>query len=123
KGTPDQMLEVRVAIKALGDGGTPAPGSTVRMINLDRASASTIAEALQRMLPQLLQNPVQVITPGFEESKPSEPKREKSNGQNKLEGSEEQEAQLVVPQQQPAKNNQPGKGAPIKITSVGNRLI
>ena len=134
KGTPDQMTDVRVAVKALGDGVTPAAGGTVRMINLDRASAATIAEALERMLPQLLQNPVQIIGPGFNENKPQEPRKSepgqnKSNGQSKLEGSEEQEApfphQLVDPQQQqPAKNNQPnGKGAPIKITAVGNRLI
>src|SRR5262249_57603881 len=54
----------------------------------------------------------------------------KSNSKGESGSSEEQEApptaqQFVDPQQQPAaKDNQPAnKGAPIKITAIGNKLI
>jgi type II secretory pathway component GspD/PulD (secretin) len=134
KGTPEQIGDIEAALKALGEGGS-APGGNMRIITIDGGSATTtsIAESLQRMLPQLLQNPVQVITPGGSGPNSAEPRKTeppaKSNGKNESGSSEEQEAppagQFVDPQQQPApKNNQPaGKGAPIKITAFGNKLI
>jgi general secretion pathway protein D len=134
KGTPDQMSDIRVALTALGEGGTPTTGGTMRVITLDRGSAAAVAEELERMLPKLLQNPVQVITPGGNANKSSEPSKEskpKSSGKQEPDSSEEQEAppigtQFVDPQQQKpaAKDNQPaGKGPPVKITAIGNKLI
>jgi type II secretory pathway component GspD/PulD (secretin) len=133
KGTSDQMDEIRVALRALGEGGAPALGGTMRVINLDRGSAAAVAEELERMLPKLLQNPVQIITPGGNGNKSSESSNEskpqKSKAKDESGSSEEQEAppvgtQFVDPQQPPAKNNQPaGKGPPVKITAIGNKLI
>jgi general secretion pathway protein D len=138
KGTQDQISDIEAALKAMGEGGT-APGSNMRIIKIEGGISTTnsIAESLQKMLPQLIQNPVQVITPVGTSGNRAEPGKAappaKSNGKNDSGGSEEQEAppaagQFVDPQQQkqqPAKNNQPpaGKGPPIKITAIGNRII
>ena len=48
----------------------------VRIINLDNGSATTLAEALGRMLPQMRPNPVKVNLPGGESSKPAPEKKE-----------------------------------------------
>jgi hypothetical protein len=71
KGTPDQMNEIKFTLKALGEGSSPPLGGTVRVFTIEPGSAAPVAESLKRMLPQMLQNPIQVITPGGNESKGS----------------------------------------------------
>jgi hypothetical protein len=75
KGTPDQMNEIKFALKALGEGSAPPLGGTVRVFTIEPGNAAPVAETLKRMLPQMLQNPIQVITPGGNESKPPESRK------------------------------------------------
>jgi type II secretory pathway component GspD/PulD (secretin) len=77
KGTPDQLGEIKFALKALGEGGAPPPGESMRIITIEQGNAATlsIAESLERMLPQFLQNPVQVITPAGSGTKSPEPRK------------------------------------------------
>src|SRR5207248_10529250 len=65
KATADQLREIRRTLKVLGEGSTPPPASRMLILSIDQGSAATrsVAEALERMLPQLLQNPVRLVTP------------------------------------------------------------
>jgi general secretion pathway protein D len=130
KGTPDQVNDIKVALKSLGEGGAPAAGGTMRVIQLGSGNAAAIADELKRILPQLLNNRVDVIAPGGAQSSQPAPAPKKANGKDDSGGSEEQEApptaqQPATSQQPPAatNNQQANKGAPIKITAIGNRLI
>jgi type II secretory pathway component GspD/PulD (secretin) len=69
KGTPDQVGEIKFALKALGEGGTPPPGDRVRVLTIEQGNAAAVAQELERVLPQMLQNPIYVITPGAKERK------------------------------------------------------
>jgi type II secretion system protein D len=80
KGTREQVAEVRSVLKALGEGGNG--GGNVRVITLGQGSAATLAEALERLLPQMRKNPVRVITPTGEERRP-EPIKEKPRPEEK----------------------------------------
>jgi general secretion pathway protein D len=131
KGTVDQVGEVRLAIGAIGENPS-AQGGNMRIITLDKGSAATLAEALQRMLTKMRDNPVTVVAPSLEPKleapkkedpkKEAEPKKEaapKPKSQN--DDSCGEQSQLVDPQEQkaPAK----GKGAPVTITAFGSKLI
>jgi type II secretory pathway component GspD/PulD (secretin) len=72
KGSPDQLNEIKFALKALGEGGAPPLGGTMRVFTIEPGNAAPVAETLKRMLPQMLQNPIQVITPGGNGSQSSE---------------------------------------------------
>jgi type II secretory pathway component GspD/PulD (secretin) len=80
KGTPDQLSEIKFALKALGDGSAPPPGQSMRIFTIEQGNAATrnIAETLERLLPQFLQNPVQVITPADSERTSPEPGKSES---------------------------------------------
>jgi type II secretion system protein D len=144
KGTPEQMKEIRTAIKALEGTGGGTAAATMRVITIEGGTADAVAEELQRMLQKLLpQNPVQVITPGGSDTKKPEPSKnepppDKSGGKDQAGTNEEQEPQdkdqppaqgnkspFVDPQQQPApQNNQPGAKKPaINIAAAGNKII
>ena len=97
KGTPDQMNEIKLALKSLGKGGAPVAGSTMRVIQLGGGNAAAVAEELERILPKLLQNPVQVITPGAGKTSQPAPTPPKSKGKNESGSSEEQEAPPSAP--------------------------
>src|SRR5262249_5969741 len=73
KGTQEQIDEVKLTLKSMGELMTGT--ERMRIINLDNGSATTLAEALGRMLPQMRQNPVKVTLPGGE-SKPAPEKKE-----------------------------------------------
>ncbi len=63
KGTPEQVVEVKMAIGAIGENpGAQAGG--IRIISLEKGSAATLAEAVQRMLSEMRDNPVRVVIPG-----------------------------------------------------------
>src|SRR5262249_22670646 len=62
RGTNDQITEVQAIIKALNASGTgsgPA-ASNMRIHTMERGSATNLAEALQRMLSQMRNNPVEI---------------------------------------------------------------
>jgi type II secretory pathway component GspD/PulD (secretin) len=128
RGTTDQIAEVRAAIAALGDAGGQA--GSMRIISIDKGSAAALAEALERMLPQIRQNPVKVIIPGSEGDSKPQPPAEKPDGEEEQEPPQDPPApgtpgQLVDPQAKPApKADLPGKKeAPITIMASGNRLL
>ena len=54
KGTPEQVREVKVVIKALE--GTTGGDGTMRVITLEKGSAVTFAQALQKLLPDMRPN-------------------------------------------------------------------
>ena len=128
RGTPEQIMEVQATIKALGGGGTGF-GSTatgnMRIITLEKGSAATLAEALERMLPQLRQNPVQIITPGGPAPSAPKPKPKEEPAAPTSGGGG---PGLVDPQEnkpKPAKDNTARRpDSPVRISAAfGNRLI
>jgi type II secretion system protein D len=149
KGTPDQITEVKDAVKAMGE--SPALGSDTkrRIITLDKGSASNLAETIQRMMEQMGSNPVKVITPTGEptptpriEEQKKEPKGPEvppakgkpltGPGERISDaGSPDGVRTLLVGGQQPLfdpqskgeKTEPKGKGAPVTITAAGGRLI
>src|SRR5207244_4599532 len=71
RGSREQVDEVRSALRALGE--PAAPAGRARIITLERGDAATLAEALQKLLPELRNNPVRVIVPGKPEEGPRPP--------------------------------------------------
>src|SRR5262249_62418572 len=67
KGTPDQLRDIKLALRTLGEGSAPPPIGSVRVLTIEQGSAATmtIAEELERMLPQFLRNPVKLRRPGI----------------------------------------------------------
>ena len=136
RGSPEQVAQVKAALKALGEEGLPS--GNMRVITLDKGSAATLAEALGRLLPQMRQNPVNVIIPGREQkpSRPVRPRPSRPTGgvESRSDGGIEQfpplvparadADQLVDPKNDNQKNDKPGKkNAPVTISAFGNRLI
>lgn len=112
KGTPEQVGDIKLALKAIGEGES---SSNVRVISLGQgSSAAALAAELERLLKQMRNNPVRVIAPGAE-SRPETPPAPPSPGGN---GGGLDQNQLVDPQ-----TKKPGSSDPITITAVGNRLI
>ena len=124
KGTKDQVDDVKAAIGAIGESPSAQAGS-MRIISLDKGSAATVAEALERMLREMRSNPVRLVVPGGDPNlKPATPKPETAPAPKKeINFSGEQYIQLVEPGQ-PKKAETKAKGsAPINITAFGNKLI
>jgi hypothetical protein len=74
KGTPDQIAEVEAAVKVLentGGGAAGVPTGMVR-ITLDPkgAGGTALAEALEKLLPQLIKNPIDVVKPKSSDQNP-----------------------------------------------------
>ncbi|MBX7102475.1 MAG: hypothetical protein K1X57_00235 [Gemmataceae bacterium] len=112
KGTPEQVSDIKLALKALGEG---EGSGNMRVIPLGAGgSSAAIAAELERLLKQMRSNPVRVITPGIEQ-KPTTPPAPLSPGGN---GGGLDQAPLVDPQAPKT-----GTQEPITITAVGNRLI
>ena len=63
RGPADQVLEVEQIIKALNGANGIGGSGNLRILNIDKGSASDLAESLERMLPQMRANPVRVINP------------------------------------------------------------
>jgi type II secretory pathway component GspD/PulD (secretin) len=133
KGTAEQMVDVKTAIKALGEGGTVA--GNMRIITIDKGSPAALAEELKRLLEQM-EYPVKTIPAGDEENKKkSEPlvpqpkprqrtDNEKSTSLNVNRDVLYVSQPLFDPQQKPADTNskQPKKPS-VNIAVVGNRIV
>jgi type II secretory pathway component GspD/PulD (secretin) len=79
RGSKEQVEEVKLAVKAIGENPNAQVGS-MRIITLDKGSAVTFAEALQRLMPQMRPNQVQLILPGSLQlaPAPNEPRKEEA---------------------------------------------
>src|SRR5262245_5405211 len=74
KGSTEQVVEVKLALKAITSDA--AVDGNVRIINLDKGSAATLAEALQRVLKDMRPGTdVKVISPGSAPLEPRIPER------------------------------------------------
>ncbi|MCS7045348.1 MAG: hypothetical protein NZO58_03225, partial [Gemmataceae bacterium] len=132
KGSVDQIRDVKAAIKAITS--DDAQEGNIRVISLDKGSAVTLAEALQRLIAETRGNEVRILRPGADPNTPAPSlplkggpgeKEKKKNQQSLLGGlvyqyvSLNQEPELVGE----AKKDDKKKGPPITITAFGNRLI
>ncbi|HXG13179.1 MAG TPA: secretin N-terminal domain-containing protein [Gemmataceae bacterium] len=133
RGNPEQVQDVKAAVEAVTQGGA-AVGSNMRVITLSQGSAVTLAEALERMLPQLRKNPINVIKPSSTggdkppakpEEKPQPRKDISQEGPtHEIAAEAEGGQQLVDPQEKKAPSDKPGRAdAPINIMAMGNRLV
>ena len=69
KGTPEQVRDVKMVIKALE--GTTGGDGTLRVITLEKGSAVTFAKALEKLIPEMRPNlNVNINIPGQLESSP-----------------------------------------------------
>jgi type II secretion system protein D len=136
RGTLDQVEDVKSALKAITGGGGGFDGGNMRTLTLDKGSAAALADALQKLLPDLRKNPVKVIHPGRheEDKKPQKPKEKSPKLDTSVQrpGTPEGQfvAQIVDPQKDKQENgkkdgdNRPGRAdMPITITAFGNRLM
>ena len=143
RGTAEQVLDVQSIIKALGTGGIG--GGTVRVINIEKGSASLLAEHLQKLMSGMRQNPVQVINPTAVPGPapapqpkppvlpPMPPQRQLPPGMGRLgdpqpvDGIVRVAAQVPAGAPQPiapAAQGKPGRAdSPLRISVIGNRLV
>jgi hypothetical protein len=137
RGTAEQVLDVQSIVRALGAGGIS--GGNVRVINIEKGSASILAEHLQKLMPNMRQNPVQVINPTAVPTPPPAPRntpfqpvpnRPMPQGMGRLgdplpvDSVVQVSAQAVLPGQPPAVPAKPGRpDAPLRISVIGNRLV
>jgi type II secretory pathway component GspD/PulD (secretin) len=122
KGTPGQLAAVRAALQAMGEGGT-LQTATMRVVVLRTGNAVTVAEALQRLLPRMRKNPVDVLDPV---SGNRTKKKEGSAAREQEREDQQLLSQLVDPQQDKmrAEDDRPGRhDMPVTITAFGNMLI
>lgn len=138
KGSKEQLADVKNVINALGEvQGT----GTMRIIGLDKGSAVTLAEALERLLPQLRANPVRIILPGQDTGSESKkkpdlkpvlpndcgPSEQQQNGAKPAEKRNGQ-PQLIDPQKKNGNGKKQTKlpgdpKAPVTVMAFGNKLI
>ena len=98
RGSPEQVREARELIHLVA--GDSEAAANLRIITLDKANASVMADAVRELLAQMRSNPVKVIVPARPGSEPP------------------------AKAEPAAKGGKPAKGgAPITITAFGNRLI
>jgi type II secretory pathway component GspD/PulD (secretin) len=70
RGNPEQIKEIKAALLQLGDAPNAAPA---RVITIQHGNAAALAEELQRLLGQMVSNPIQIIAPG-QKAEPPKPK-------------------------------------------------
>lgn len=130
KGSPQQIQEVEAAVQTISGVGLNGDAGKMRIITLDKGSAATLAEALGQLLPQMRQNPINVILPGntdLYQPKPRKPRGVPIKPVPTPRGLESETStstgeQLVDPQEKEPKKL-PGNQKPITITAFGNKLI
>ena len=137
RGSPEQIADIKQAIKALGESGgglTPGTG-TLRVIPVTKGNAAVLAEGLAEMMRKMGKNPTRVVIPGTAPQNPPqspspapkqppapapEPMKVPTPGQSSINRpalpvTRLVSAQLVDPAQAPQ--------APVTITVAGDRLI
>ena len=123
KGSEEQLAEVRDIVKALGEQPATAGGqgsSNLKIITLEKGNAAALAEAVQKAMEQLRQNPVNVINPNAKPATPPKDTKKKDGGEEQDEP--KKQTQLFDPQKQ--NDTRPGdKKLPITITAIGNKII
>jgi type II secretion system protein D len=142
KGSSEQIASVREHIKDLGDSGTIAKGG-YRSFDLGKGSASTLADAFMRVLPDLLNNPIRVNKGEGGAKEPEKPKKKSEDSEDKSTARKQPRKQFVfqdfrggkpvlVAQVNPRladarddkKEKKHGKAdLPVVITPLGNRLL
>lgn len=136
RGTVVQVEDVRKSVEAISGGGGLGSGN-MRIITLDKGSAATLAEFLERTLPQMRQNPVEVLGPNSAPPKPTPPplpvppvgekdaKLPTRSGFQTVAFQPFADPQGNQPEPAPKdKDTRPGsKDMPVRITAFGNRLI
>ena len=129
RGTPDQVKEVRSVVEAIGENPS-AQGGNVATIMLDKGSAATLAEALQRLIPQMRANPVKVVLPGSDnpfQQPEQQPKLPSKELKPELESNRQEPNRLQPVMFQDGKQPKEGKdkkeSAPISIIAFGNKLV
>ncbi len=139
KGSAQQVQEVKTIIRTIFEGGAAggggAGGGNMAVITLEKGSAVSLANALQRMLQKMRpENPINIIVPGNElrlpprppeAPKSEEPKQKRPLIKTGLEdeptAAQDKDApQLADPRE---KADKAKKGAPVTITAFGNKLI
>jgi general secretion pathway protein D len=129
RGNADQVNEVKAIVKAMGESPEAFQGK-MRVISVPgNGSASALAEALKKMIPEMRGYDVQIVRPGDEKKLPPKEKLEskpKPSSDGPGGGNEEQQeppakSQLVDPQA--PQQQQPKKKPTITITPSGNKLI
>jgi general secretion pathway protein D len=127
RGTPDQVKEVRQVVEAIGENPAAQSGN-VATIMLDKGSAATLAEALQRLIPQMRPNPIKVVLPGSDnpfqqpESQPKLPSKELKPGlESRLQ--EPNRLQPVMFQDDKDQPKDKKSAPPISIIAFGNKLV
>jgi type II secretion system protein D len=126
KGTAEQVADIKAALKALGEAAVGAPGvpqGNLRIINLDKGSAATLAEELKRLLGEMKRNPVKIITPG-EQPKEAPPPKPGPAGNGQIPPGlrrlpDERLIAMADEKVVPKARELP----PVVITPVGNRLL
>jgi type II secretory pathway component GspD/PulD (secretin) len=134
RGTPDQVKEVKSIINQLGE--VAGGGGPMRLIILEKGSAATVAEAIQRMFKQMRpETDVNIVVPGrnTDPLAPLVPERPKAPTIKSPLPAPKQvtpgvagtlspvsftQEQLLV---DPAKEKR--KGPPVTISAVGNKLV
>jgi len=124
KGSKEQVDEARAILSVIEPGqGSRFYNGNMRIISLEKGSAATLANALERMLSQMRQNPVRVVRPGSEADEPRIAPMPKADAPC----DDQPHSQLSDPRPPQAKepvNDLPGnKNAPVTITAFGNKLI
>ncbi|MGL4421518.1 MAG: secretin N-terminal domain-containing protein, partial [Gemmataceae bacterium] len=130
KGTPQQIEDIKLGLKALGEGptsGAGGMGSNVRVISLEQGNAQVLAETLADLMRKMGKNPVQVQNPNAPPApKPMAPApvpvpAPAPGKMSQLPNGDWQyvRAQIVDPQAPQADPNK----KPVTITVAGNRLI
>jgi type II secretory pathway component GspD/PulD (secretin) len=99
RGSKEQVDEVKTALKALGETGAVASG--VRVFTVEGGDTAVLAWELQRILQEMRNNPVRVITPGRKPEQPAKP---------------------AVPGKAGPGAKKPA-GKPVTLTAVGNKLL
>lgn len=118
KGTPEQVADVKAAMKAIGEGVDA--GTNVRVIPIPSGgNAATLAAELERLMKEMRRNPVRITTPNIVVPKQEKPPSNPAPGGNGG-GTDQPPAQ---PQLRDPQEPKPGTNAPVNITVVGNRII
>jgi len=133
-GTTNQLAGVKATLKAITE-GVRLQTATMRVITLETGSAATVAQAVQRLLPQMRKNPVKVVDPvsAAEQVAPERPKDKSSDRESTREADGAADLQLLSQLVDPQKNKKLGKKSgddrpgrpdlPVTITAFGNKLI